>query len=1143
MPGAPATSLRVRIRRSSLGVKLAVFGAGVTTVIVVAAFSALNVGIRGSTRDLIASQLTRDQRTLQLLQSRDASQLLSEAGFITQTPSFQYDLSIYKVEKNSTGNARVDLVNTLEDELRTRLRTVDADLLLITDDSGRVFASAARDGAPMARGTDLQSSRAIRHVLDPNEPADTGALAVLRTGAGQLEIAAYPLTLDGFTVGALVLGRRLDSLFVASARAASDAGVLLTVGTSVVSSTDQSLSAPGTVAQLDREVGSAANATVRLGNEEFVVAPVPLGETQDRQQVRLWMLQPLSRRVAALTAPLRREFLLYGILAILVAAFGSALVARTVLGPFQRFVRHMRSGAASDQSEARFHAEDEAREVRTLNDSFNQLMESISAKRRQLEERTGELAAANVVLTDEIAERIRVEQALRESQAQLRQSQKLEAIGALAGGIAHDFNNLITVISGYTQLALMRADKTSPEAEDLRQVIDASDRAANLTHQLLAFSRKQVLQPTVLDLAEVVNGIAPMLRRIIGEQIELRIAAESPVARIRADRGQLEQVLLNLAVNARDAMNETGHGGVLTIGVSNVDANAVALVVTDTGVGMTDEVKERIFEPFFTTKEAGKGTGLGLSTVYGIVNQSGGSVRVDSTLGRGTTFTITLPVVESTAILAGAAEEPEEPTTGTETVLIVEDAEDVRILARRTLEERGYRVFVARNAAEALEIANAGKIDLLLTDIVMPNSSGPELVAQYVATRPAPVVVYMSGYADDALDRFELDPSVTFLRKPFTPASLARTIRRALSGAAVALAMWMSAAPRARAQAPVLLQGVADGEFWSTNATSNLLTRNNGHPGEVGRLEMWGAYEPVQGLIFYADGVAEGGSARSTADRYTLNSNQFGVRYTTSSAFTVDVGRLTPLIGTTATRRLSTRNPLIGLPDDYTLDYPLGAEVSGETKHFDYRAAMVSLPSYHSGYVPDPTARLRPAFGAGYTPFIGARIGASYTSGTYLNHDYTSAQTAGRPWDDYDQRIFSLDGSFARGYLETHAEYSRGSYDVPGHAGSLAGFSYYGEAKYTLTPRFFVAARAERNKYPFIRLFGTTWTGRLTDFEDGEVGVGYRLTASTLLKTSVRGDRWWIRYGTPGFRGDGGHAFAVQLSQAFDVMRWMTPER
>ncbi|HEY4219403.1 MAG TPA: ATP-binding protein [Gemmatimonadaceae bacterium] len=1150
MAGEPANSLRVRIRRSSLGVKLAVFGAAVTAVVVITAFSALSVETRRSTRDLFASQLTKDQSTLRLLESRDASQLLSSAEFITQTPSLQYDLSIYRSDKNTTGQARVDLVNTLEDELRKRLRTVDADLLLITNDSGRVFAAASRPGITAPRGTSLMSSKAVQHVLDINVPADSGDLAVLRTDAGELEIAAYPLTLDGYTMGALVLGRRLDSLFVSTARSASDASVLLSVGDTVVSSSDTALSNPAIVSQLEREVGNASNATVRLGNEEFVVAPVSLGETQDREQVRLWLLQPLTRRVAALTAPLRRDFVLYGVLAILVAAFGSALVARTVLGPFQRFVRHMRTGADTDQSEARFHAEDEAREVRTLNDSFNQLMNSISAKRRQLEERTGELAAANVVLTDEIADRIRIEQELRESQAQLRQSQKLEAIGALAGGIAHDFNNLITVISGYTQLALMRADKTSPEAEDLRQVIDASDRAANLTHQLLAFSRKQVLQPTVLDLGDVVNGIAPMLRRIIGEQIELRISSEPALARVRADKGQLEQVLLNLAVNARDAMNEKGRGGVLTIATANAhganagaDARSVTLVVTDTGGGMSDDVKERIFEPFFTTKEVGKGTGLGLSTVYGIVKQSGGSVSVESTLGEGTTFTIELPAVELGASLEGLTPEPEEVTTGTETILIVEDAEDVRTLARRTLEERGYKVFVARSAAEALEIANAGKIDLLLTDIVMPNVSGPELVAQYLATRPAPVVVYMSGYADEALDRFEIDPATVFLRKPFTPASLARTIRRALSAATVAVLMLIASAPRVRAQAPVLLQGVADGEFWSTNATSNLLTRNNGHPGEVGRLEMWGAWEPVPGLIFYADGMAEGGSARPTTDKYTLNSNQFGVRYTTSQALTVDVGRLTPLIGTTASRRLSTRNPLIGLPDDYTLDYPLGAEVSGETDHFDYRAAMVSLPSYHEGYVPEPTARLRPAVGAGYTPFIGARIGASFTSGSYLNHDYTSAQTAGRPWNDYDQRVFSLDGSFSRGYLETHAEYARGSYDVPGHSGNLDGFSYYGEAKYTLTPRFFVAARAERNKYPFIRLQGNSWSDRLTDFEDGEVGVGYRLTASTLLKTSWRTDRWWIKYGTPGFRGDGGHAFAVQLSQAFDVMRWITPER
>ncbi|HEY9226269.1 MAG TPA: ATP-binding protein, partial [Gemmatimonadaceae bacterium] len=367
--------------------------------------------------------------------------------------------------------------------------------------------------------------------------------------------------------------------------------------------------------------------------------------------------------------------------------------------------------------------------------------------------------------------------------AQLRQSQKLEAIGTLAGGIAHDFNNLITVISGYTQLVLMRSDKESKAAEDLRQVIEASDRAANLTHQLLAFSRKQVLQPTVLDLADVVNGISPMLRRIIGEHIVLEIETTASLARVRADRGQLEQVLLNLAVNARDAMST---GGTLTIATANVRnagraaPSEVSLAVRDTGTGMSDDVKERIFEPFFTTKEVGKGTGLGLSMVYGIVKQSGGTIIVESAPGRGTRFTITLPASEPMA--PGAAEgvvEAELPN-GTETVLVVEDAEDVRILARRTLEERGYTVRVARNAAEALEIAGAGGIDVLLTDIVMPQTSGPQLVAEYIATRPAPLVIYMSGYADEALAQYELDPSAVFLRKPFTPAVLARTMRSAI---------------------------------------------------------------------------------------------------------------------------------------------------------------------------------------------------------------------------------------------------------------------------------------------------------------------------------------------------------------------------
>jgi len=769
-------SLRRRARRSSLSIKLAALGAAVTAAVVFVVFWALSVQVRSNTRDVFEQQLARNQRTLQQLQARDAAQLLFAASLLTQTPSFQYDLKIYRVEKNAGGKARTDLVNTMEDELRNRLRSVEADLLLVTDDSGRVFAAAARSGGAVPRGTSLLALKAVRHVLDPSVPADSGDLAALRTDTGDLEIAVYPIVQDGFTLGTLILGRRLDAAFIASARAASDADVLLTAGLDVLGTSDSAFAAPAVAGQLAAHARDSQPSVMTLLGDEYIAAPLSLGETQQHEPVRLWMLQPLSRRVAALMRPLRLDFLVYGAFAVLIAGIGAAFVAGTVLGPFHRFVRYMRSGAAAEQRQGRFDADDEAAEVRTLNESFNQLMDSLTLKRRELEERTAELVAANVVLTDEISERTRVEQALRESQAQLRQSQKLEAIGTLAGGIAHDFNNLITVISGYTELALMRADKNSSSAEDLRQVVDAADRAANLTHQLLAFSRKQVLQPTVLDLGDVVDGIAPMLRRIIGEHIELRLEAGAPLGRVRADRGQLEQVLLNLAVNARDAM---AGGGTLTLATANVPGG-VSLVVSDTGVGMSEDVKDHIFEPFFTTKEPGKGTGLGLSTVYGIVNQSGGAIRFDSALGRGTSFTIVLPAAEMVAVGDAAPVEEAELPRGTETILIVEDAEDVRILARRTLEERGYTVLVARNAEEALEIANARSIDLLLADIVMPRTSGPQLVAKYLATRPAPLVIYMSGYADDALAQYELDPGAVFLRKPFTPMVLARTVRDAL---------------------------------------------------------------------------------------------------------------------------------------------------------------------------------------------------------------------------------------------------------------------------------------------------------------------------------------------------------------------------
>ena len=378
--------------------------------------------------------------------------------------------------------------------------------------------------------------------------------------------------------------------------------------------------------------------------------------------------------------------------------------------------------------------------------------------------------------------------------AQLRQAQKMEAVGRLAGGVAHDFNNILTAITGHAELLLEDLGLHDPRRADVDEIRRSAERAAGLTRQLLAFSRQQVLQPKVVDVNALVLDMDKLLRRLIGEDVELATVLDPALGRVKADPGQLEQVIVNLAVNARDAMPD---GGKLTLETRNIDLDSsytlehslvkpgpyVQLTVSDSGIGMDEETQAHAFEPFFTTKPRGQGTGLGLAMVYGTVKQSGGFIWVYSEPGHGATFKIYLPRVDTPTEPATLPAPTVQPARGSETVLLAEDEPAVRAIAQQALERHGYTVLAAPSGAAALALAaqHAATIDLLLTDVVMPGMSGRDLADRLTAQRPGIRVLYISGYTDNAIVRHGmLEPGLAYLQKPFRPHALVREVREVL---------------------------------------------------------------------------------------------------------------------------------------------------------------------------------------------------------------------------------------------------------------------------------------------------------------------------------------------------------------------------
>lgn len=490
--------------------------------------------------------------------------------------------------------------------------------------------------------------------------------------------------------------------------------------------------------------------------------------------------QPKAKALAPVHT-FTRMFVLILLLAFLVVSLLGIVHIRKTLSPLEK-LRDGTSRVGQGDFDSRI-------DIRT-GDEFEELALSFNAMSEHLGAQFRALTDANARMEREITEREQVEE-------KLRHAQKMEAVGILTGGIAHDFNNLLTAINGYSSILLHKVGPDDPIRKEIRGINDAGERAASLVRQLLTFSRKQVLELKVVNLNRVLSGIDRMLRRLIGENIEVSVNLAEGLWSVHADPGQIEQVVMNLAANARDAMQD---GGKLTIETANREIDRmsgdlhpvgkpgkyVVLTVSDTGCGMDEKTRARVFEPFFTTKPPGKGTGLGLSTAYGIVKQSRGHILLESAAGKGTVFTVYLPRVESSSEEQQADERVSaEDGRGSETLLVAEDEDLVRDLVRSVLTEKGYEVLTAQDGEESLRIGQShdGPIHLMLTDMVMPHMSGPEVAKRLAPVRPDMKILYMSGYAEDSGNGDEEGMGgEAFLQKPFRPEALVRKVRELLDG-------------------------------------------------------------------------------------------------------------------------------------------------------------------------------------------------------------------------------------------------------------------------------------------------------------------------------------------------------------------------
>jgi signal transduction histidine kinase/ActR/RegA family two-component response regulator len=766
----------------SLGTRLALLGAAVTAIVVGAVFVVLRRSTEDNVRRAFIDELGASQLVLQDVQKQNQTLLLQTAAIVSRSPTLNAAL---EVARNVAPGAptRTAALATVQGEAVNVLGDLHQELWVVTDDKGEVLATNGAVGAPPI-GTSLATMPVVRNAISDETTSRDKYLGVHRQSGVPLQVSAAPMVVHGYLVGIVLLGEKID---MPGRDSTVDIRSVVVAGDTVLASTLEPL-VRDTRWLPQWVTRGESNPVVTLNGEEYVTSKLPLGLGDDGHPAELYMMRSMSAAVDPILSQLQRQFVLTGALAVLLVGVGGAMTSRATLRPLSRFVRFLRAEAAGTEY-AQFDQPHAAAEIGSLTRAYNRLIQSVERGHGELQQRTTELATANQRLQRQVQERERAERALRESEEQLRQSQKLEALGALAGGVAHDFNNILSIILGYAEIVQTELPAESSQRVDVGKISDAAVRARALVRQLLAFSRKQVLQPQVLDLGRVVTDVQPLLRPLIGEDVTLEVNLAADLAPVLADLGQIEQVIVNLVVNARDAMPNGGRLLIETAAVTLAEGAShqplragpvVMLSVTDTGIGMDAATRRRIFEPFFTTKPVGKGTGLGLATVYGIVRQSEGNITVFSEPGRGTTFRCYFPAAIAPALADPAAAAVVTASRGAETILLAEDEAELRALLMRALQGQGYRVLEASHGDEALSVAarHDGPIHLLVTDVIMPHRSGKEVAEQLSQERPGLRVLFMSGYSDEAIERHGiLTPDSVYMQKPVSPESLARAVR------------------------------------------------------------------------------------------------------------------------------------------------------------------------------------------------------------------------------------------------------------------------------------------------------------------------------------------------------------------------------